>query len=30
MTEFSSSRLSKNVQSYLSTIDVVAWNKESM
>jgi hypothetical protein len=30
MTEFSSSRLSKNVQSYLSTLDVVAWNKESM
>jgi hypothetical protein len=30
MTEFSSRHLSKNVQSYLSTLDVVAWNKEIM
>jgi hypothetical protein len=30
MTEFSSSRLSKNVQSYQSTLNTVAWNKECM
>jgi hypothetical protein len=30
MIEFSSRRLSKNVQSYLSILDIVGWNEESM